>query len=97
MGYCPRRSNKLKPSNAIRPTRSPSGLKDAELDVPVLLHKEVGGASQRIVRILDQSRRRILWRIHQILRLMIGVEVAIHRMARQIAVSVLAVSRIATL
>ena len=58
-----------------------------------LLHKEVGRSTQRVVRVLNLGRLSVLGRIHQVLRSMIGVEVAMHRMARQITSSSAAVLR----
>ena len=56
-----------------------------------LLHKEVRWPSKGVVRVLNLRRCRIFWWIHKILGSLIGVEVAMHRMARQIAASTLAV------
>ena len=50
----------------------------------LLLHEEVSGASQRVVRILIHRRFLILWRIHQVRRSIVRVEVAVNGMAWQI-------------
>lgn len=52
-----------------------------------LFHEEVGWATQGVVRILHESRRGVFRRVRQPLRSGIRVEVPMHRMEWQIAVS----------
>ena len=56
-----------------------------------LLHKEVRWSSKGVVRVLNLRWCGIFRRVHQILGSLISVEVAMHRMERQIAASTRAI------
>ena len=63
------------------------------LDVLRLLHKEVCRATERVVRILHLSGSGIFRRVHQILRSVISVKVAVHGMEWQVTPGSLAIRR----
>ena len=67
--------------------------KSKKIWVRFLLHEKVSRSTQRIVRELNLSRLSILGRIHQILRSMVSLKIAMDRMERKIASRTLTVMR----